>query len=89
MGLKGGQTNNPGGRPVGAKGKLPLCVKTSVVEHIESNLDSYFERLNALEGRDYVRCMTELIKLIIPRPLNEEETDNINTNSELIKRLFH
>ena len=89
MGLKKGQTNNPDGRPVGCKGKIPLSVKTNIVDYINDNFDSYIERLNSLEGKDYVRCMTELIKLVVPRPLNEEESYSFNFHSEMINRLFN
>jgi len=36
-------------------------------------IDGYFKKLKSLDAKDYVRCFTELLKLIIPRPLNEEE----------------
>ena len=88
MAQRKGQTGNPYGRPVGAKGKLSLSVKTTVTDYLNDNIDEYFKTLRALEGKDYVRCMTELIKLVVPRPLNEEETNTVNVNSELIKRLF-
>jgi len=89
MGLKKGQTNNPEGRPVGCKGKLPLSVKTNIVDYLNDNIDSYFDTLKSLDAKDYVRCITELIKLIVPRPMNEEEVGAFNVNSELINRLFN
>ena len=87
-GVGKGRTNNPNGRPVGSKNKLTVSVKEKIVEEVNDNLDSYIKRLKSLGDRDYVRCMTELIKLVVPRPLNEEESNTININSELIKRLF-
>ena len=89
MAQKRGQTGNPHGRPVGAKGRLTLTVRETITKRIENDIDNFFEELNSLSGKDYVRCMTELLKLIVPRPLNDEESDNLNINSELIKRLFN
>jgi len=88
MGLQKGMTNNPNGRPIGSVQRIPISVRETIVKQIEDDVDKYFDTLNALTGKDYVRCMTELIKLVIPRPLNEEETNNMNINSELLRRLF-
>ena len=81
-------SNNPKGRPVGSKDKLPSMVKSDIIDYLNNNLDEYFLKLNSLDGRDYIRCMTELIKLVVQGPLSEEESNAININSELIKRLF-
>jgi len=88
-GSQNGISNNPTGKPVGAKNKLSISVKEVIVEAVTNDIDSYIKRLKSLSDRDYVRCMTELLKLIIPRPLNEEESSAMNINSELIKRLFN
>ena len=88
MGLQKGRTNNPNGRPIGSVQRIPISVKETIIKRIEDDIDKFFYELNALQGRDYVRCMTELLKLVIPRPLNEEESDAVNASSELIRRLF-
>jgi len=88
-GSQNGISNNPTGKPVGTKNKLSISVKEVIVEEVTNDIDSYIKRLKSLGDRDYVRCMTELLKLIIPRPLNEEESNALNINSELIKRLFN
>ena len=84
-----GYTNNPNGRPAGATQRITLSVRENIVKRIENDVDKFFDELNALSGRDYVRCFTELIKLVVPRPLNEEESNVMDVNSELIKRLFN
>jgi len=89
MAQRKGQTGNPYGKPVGAKNKLSLAVKTTVTDYLNDNIDEYFKTLRALEDKDYVRCFTELIKLVVPRPINEDEVNTMNVNSELIKRLFN
>ena len=88
-GSQGGVSNNPAGRPSGTNQKLSLSVRERIVDRIQNNLDKYFTDLDALSGKDYVRCFTELLKLIIPRPLNEEESNSMNINNEFIKRLFN
>jgi len=88
MGLQKGRTNNPNGRPIGSVQRIPISVKETIIKRIEDDVDKYFDTLNTLTGKEYVRCMTELLKLIIPRPLNEEETDVMNSGSEMLRRLF-
>lgn len=88
-GVGKGNTNNPNGRPNGAIQKITLSVRERIVEQIQNDFSKYFTELNQLQGKDYVRCMTELLKLVIPRPLNEEESNAINMSSEIIKRLFN
>ena len=67
-GSQNGISNNPNGRPVGSKDKLPSMVKSDVIAFLNNNIEEYFIALKKLEGRDYVRCMTELIKLVVPLP---------------------
>jgi len=88
-GSQNGISNNPAGKTPGSNQKLTISVRERIVEQIQTDFDKYFEALDKLTGKDYVRCMTELLKLIIPRPLNEEESNNINMNSELLRRLFN
>ena len=89
MNNKKGVTNNPNGRPVGAKNKIQLSIKEKIIEEVTDNFDDYITKLKKLDGKDYVRCMTELLKLVIPRPLNEEESNSIIVHHEVVKRLFY
>ena len=89
MAQKKGQTGNPNGRPLGAKGKLSLSVRTNVTDFLNNNIDAYFDKIRSLDDKDYVRCMTELLKLVIPRPLNDEESNTMSINNEFLKRLFN
>ena len=87
-GSQNGISNNPKGKPTGAVTKITLSVREKIVEKVTDDLDNYFNELKQLTGKDYVKCFTELLKLVVPRPLNEEETSAFNINSELIKKLF-
>ena len=88
-GVGKGNTNNWNGRPAGANQKLSFSVREKIVEAVTTDFDNYMVTLKSLDNRDYVRCMTELIKLVVPRPLNEEESNSANINNEFIKRLFN
>jgi len=83
-----GISNNPIGKPKGTKNKLSLSVKEMIIQEVNNDFDDYMIKMKSLTARDYVRSMTELIKLVVPRPLNDEESDSMNTKSEFIKRMF-
>jgi hypothetical protein len=87
-GTKKGKVNNPSGRPEGALNKVSASVKSRIVTFVEDDFDGYMERLKDLENRDYVKAMTELIKLVVPRALNEEETQSNQLRNEMIKRMM-
>jgi len=88
-GSQNGISNNPAGKPAGTNQKLTLSVRERIIEKIQDDLDKYFEILNVLTEKDYMRCMNELLKLVVSRPLNEEESSALKINSEFIKRLFN
>lgn len=77
-GLKKGQTNNPNGRPVGSTNKVSRPVKERIGKFVEENFDEYVNDMRQLEPRDRVKAMTELFKLLVPRPLSDEEKDGVN-----------
>ncbi len=77
-GLKKGQTNNPNGRPVGSKNKLSLSTKERIIEHIGKDFDAFTRELRGLTGYPRVKATIELIKLVVPRPITEEEKEGVN-----------
>jgi hypothetical protein len=84
-----GRTNNPNGRPKGVPNRIPETVKKRIVSFIESDFDDYIKTLQQLEPKDRIRAETELLKLVVPRPVSREELDAIKqTNSSLVARLF-
>jgi hypothetical protein len=89
MGLKKGQTNNPLGRPVGARNKTPEALRQKIAAFIEEDFDNYVAILQSLDPRDRIKAETELIRLIVPRPVDSAELDAIRQHgSPLIDRLF-
>jgi DNA-binding protein Fis len=84
-----GKTNNPRGKPSGVKNKVPATVKKRIIEYIERDFDQYLSDLNSLDVRDRVKAFTELVKLVVPRPVSEEELDAIRgSQSAVVLRLF-
>jgi hypothetical protein len=69
-----GMTNNPAGRPVGSKNKMPNQVK-KVLEDIF--LDSVEELKNDIKNIESpavrAKLFIEIGKMFVSRPLNEEE----------------
>lgn len=88
-GTKKGKTNNPSGRPAGAKNKVSVTVKKRIVEYVEKDFDKYVSDLRCLDARDRVKAFTELLKLVVPRPVSEEELEAIRgSQSVTLSRLF-
>ena len=81
-------TNNPNGRPKGATNKIQSSVKCRIVEFINNDFDNLIDEIKGLENKEKVKAKIELVKLVVPRPLNESEEDSNKTQSELMKRLF-
>lgn len=86
-GLPPGRTNNPNGRPKGAKNKVQLATKERIAEYVEGDFDNFVKEIKKLPIKDRVRAKIELIKLVVPRPLADEEKEAISTQSVLFKRL--
>lgn len=86
-GLKPGQTNNPNGRPKGAKNKVQLATKERIAEYVEEDFDNFVKEIKKLPISARVKAKIELIKLVVPRPLADEEKEAFNTQSVLFKRL--
>lgn len=90
-------TNNPNGRPKGAGNKCALSVKERIVGMVNDNFEDYVTSLEKLKNstdlndtKVYLKSFTELIKLVVPRALNEEEKDYLkNSPSEMFAKYFN
>lgn len=82
-----GKTNNPNGRPVGAK-KTSIDRKSRIIDYVNNDFDTFIKEVKKLRIKDRVKAKLELIKLVTPRPLNEEERNALNNMNPLLTRLF-
>lgn len=92
MGKQGpgkGKTNNPNGRPVGSKNKVNTEVKEKIEQAVLDNVTGVMKDFKALKGEKKVKYFIELAKIVLPRPKDPEEEEEINRrNNELLERLF-
>lgn len=86
-----GNTNNPYGRPKGAKDKISKEVKERIAEFVAGNFEEFeydFKHETKTEVR--MRIFLEALKLIVPKPKDPEvEEDAFHKRDELIIRLFN
>ena len=89
MGQRKGQTGNPNGRPRGSKNKAPNTVRAKIDEMLSGSIEEVTTEFNALKGEKKVKYFIELAKIVIPRPKDPEEQEDVNRrHSELMDRLF-
>lgn len=79
-GLKPGQTNNPNGRPKGSKNVVSAEIKEKIAGYLNNNFETFEADLGKLNKKPHIRAklFIEAAKLIIPRPVSDEEQDNFN-----------
>lgn len=62
-----GKTNNPNGRPKGARNKVTNDLKGWINKIIERNTDTFESDLRALEPKDRLQLLEKMFQYIIPR----------------------
>lgn len=87
---KGTPSNNPFGRPPGAKNKVSATVKARIAEYVNTDFDTYIKEIESIEDvTNRVRAKTELVKLVVPKPISEEEEKrNEDFYAEAFRRMF-
>lgn len=89
MGQVKGKTGNPFGRPKGSKNRAPNTVRAKIDEMLTMSIDEVTKEFGLLKGEKKVKYFIELAKIVIPRPKDPEEQEDINRrHSELMDRLF-
>lgn len=84
-----GQTNNPGGRPKGAKNKITSQTKELIIDIINDNIPQLKKDLKELKPNERISALLGLLKFVVPvakdKEMDEETNNTLNT---LINRLF-
>jgi hypothetical protein len=84
-----GVSNNPAGRPKGVRNKVTTEVKEMIEKAIHSNTNAVMKDFKHLKGEKRVKYYIELVKIILPRPRDPEEEEEMDRrNSELLRVLF-
>ena len=89
-GLHKGITNNPNGRPKGSKNKFSYDARTFIYDNVANDrfVNGLFMDIDAIEEVDKrAKLKLELIKLFVPRPLNEVEEKDKDIRSAIFYKL--
>lgn len=72
-----GQSNNPAGKPRGTKNKLSLDIKKVLAGKIDKAfVDGMLTDINSIiKPYDRARLKVEIVKLFVPRPVEEDEDE--------------
>ena len=86
--MKKGQTNNPFGRPPGSKNLIQAKLRKAIENHLQIKMPDILKVIAELDSKDRVKAYLELMRLVIARPLNEDEADTARVQSEMVARFF-
>lgn len=67
MGLRKGQTNNPAGKPKGAKNKVSQDIREKIATLIEGNLNDFEKDLSKLEPKERIKFLIDLMPYVVPK----------------------
>ena len=85
-----GKTNNPNGRPKGSKNKIQYDIRKAIYEKVGdktfiSGLFTDIKNVDDFEKR--AKLKLELVKLFVPRPMNEDEEKDRDIKSAIFDKL--
>jgi hypothetical protein len=81
MGLNPGQTNNPGGRPLGSKNKTTEEIRQAILSIVNNNIDKLQNDIDSLQPKDRVILFERLLKYVIPPLNNTSVTSEVYNDS--------
>ncbi|NDW19422.1 hypothetical protein D0T53_10950 [Dysgonomonas sp. 216] len=89
-GLKPGQTNNKAGRKKGSKNKVSAELKVKITDVLDGNVSILENALKDEKTPIYLRgkLYVEASKLVVPKPVSDEEQDNANILMGGLAHLF-
>ena len=85
-----GKTNNPNGRPKGSKNKISYDIRKAIFEKVGNAtfVNSLFADIKKVDDDEKrAKLKLELVKLFVPRPLNEDETKDRDIKSAIFDKL--
>lgn len=85
-----GVSNNPNGRPKGSKNKVHYDVKKAIAERVctPEYVDGIFKDISLVFDSDKrAKLKIELVKLFVPRPMNDEEQKDKDIKSAIWEKL--
>lgn len=89
-GLPKGRTNNPYGRPKGSHNIVTYDIKKAIAKKVASPafVKGLFDDIDEVEDKDKrAKLKVELVKLFIPRPLNDDEEKDQAIKSAIFDKL--
>lgn len=85
----GSPSNNPFGRPEGAKNKMPNRVKLLLEDWSVDEFEGFKKDYKAMKPKDRADLYEKITRRFVPRPMNDEEVeDNKEFAAEFMRRLF-
>ena len=85
-----GKTNNPNGRPKGSKNKIQYDIRKAIYDKVSdvTFVKSLFDDIAAVDEADKrAKLKIDLVKLFVPRPLNDDEEKDKDLKSALFAKL--
>lgn len=85
-----GVSNNPAGRPKGSKNRISYDIRKEIYERISDDkfLTGLFDDIKNVEDYDKrAKLKLELVKMFVPRPMNEDEEKDRDIKSAIYDHL--
>src|SRR5689334_8287578 len=67
MPFEKGQSGNPEGRPQGAKNKIALELRSTIINFLEDNFEKVVQDFNALSPKDRAKLYCDLLQYGLPK----------------------
>lgn len=86
-----GKTNNPNGRPKGAKDKVSSDIKKRMAVFLDGKFDQFTKDMNDVEDPGYrAKLYMEAYKLVVPKPRDIEDIeDERDFRKQFMDRIFN
>lgn len=82
MGLRKGQTNNPAGRPPGAKNRVTKKLRLEITAFLEEQFITLKKDMKKLEPKDRAQLYTKLLPFAVPQLKAVEHSGEIRSSFE-------